>query len=864
MIEELSESAGAVPIQLQVWDTFLSYARDDSSVARELRSELGRKKLSVWKAGPRSVHQVGRRRPRRDGPRASATFVLLFSQASLASPRVSRELKIARRTLPMERIVCVLLPGVDAVSLPSWLRNQPAMHLASADQVPVLAKELRKRILRSLKGNIDGVAPRITTVGYFPPAARLVGVDEYHAQLLARQSGLTWVAGAAGTGKTALTADFVRRFGHKFREVVWIGASSGSSASNLIESLRNQGERLTGALLVVDSDGSDVSNSLWFKHVSFAMSVSNRVIVTARSMTDVRPFAMEEQDLIMLPRQGKPADRVRRRWETLLADTQTAPIPVIHEPADTYSRVWSRASPSLLWRSHSKDPTVESGITRLASEVLSSLTAQERERLTFAAFVPDLWLWGRFADRWGDPADDAVVQRLLLMSAIERSPDGLVLHHLLADTIRRSAERRTREKLANLIRSRLPSPSANEALEILPGVSSFLESALATSDHPPESLVDLAIWVASAWRAAGSPRQAQHAADGARELSDSLNDPETRVRVMNLLSGIAADQGRLSESASLERRAIEIATATLGPTHPTTLAVIANYASTLGQQGRHAEAISILHFVLNQLDSSTETQNDERTAIQLHLGSAYRDAGLVDRALEMLSGLKTNDRALQSRVEQETVLALLSAGRAREALPLLYTAIANAERETDKIEWLGRLALAQDKVGDRRLAVRTQSSSVRKAETYLGDLHPSTLGARANLAILLGAAGRHQEALGIASTVAEHRRTVLGEDSQLYLATLLICAAAAERLDLADRAADQYRLAISGYERTMGARAISTLRARERLTRLLRRSGSPAQVNLMAKELLADVRAVLPADHPMTHRVEKLATNYLA
>lgn len=860
MDEASSEIAGSVPIRIQRWDTFLSYARDDATAARNLRVELRRQKIAVWKASPRSVNQTSRRHPRREGLAASATFVVLFSGASPASPRVLKELALARRTLPLERIVCILLPGVGLSALPTWLRNQPIMHLASQDQTPVLAKELKKRISHSLRVDGGEEAPaRTTTIGYFPPPARLVGVEEYHAQLLARQSGLTWVAGAAGTGKTALAADFVRRYSHGFREVVWVGSLPGLDQSKLLDGMFGGGEGRAGGLFVVDASSVETFETPWFARLSGVLSASNRVIVTTQDLTDVRPFADELQDLIILSKQGRAVDRVRRRWETLLADAPTVPIPIIRDAADADTDLWRRDTAAKAWRPEAKELGSELSPQELSHHLMSLFSPLERDRLAFAAFTPDLWLGGRFSKTYREPADDEIVQRLLLMNAIERSPDGLVLHHLLAASLRLRADEGVLETLVRRIRSRLPSPSAKAAVDILPGVSHFLDLARQSPGSGTQSFVDLAIWIASVWRAAGSPYRAQQVADYARALTDSLDDPETRVRVMNLLSAIAADQGRHHESASLERRAIEIATAELGATHPATLAAIANFASSLSQQGQHAEAISVLRFVLSQLDTGTTGASDDRTAVQIALGGAYRDAGLADDALQTLSDLHPDDRGLRARLEQEVISSLLAAGRASEALPRLRAAISKAEKETDRIDWLGRLALALDKIGDRAEALETQYESVGKAQTYLGDLHPSTMGARANLAILLNAEGEYEESLRIATSVAEQRRVALGEDSQPYLATLIICGAVAERLGLTDRAAEQYRLAITGYARTMGDGAIATLRARERLTRLLRETSSSASTNSMAEELLVDVRAVLPADHPMTRRIEDLA-----
>jgi tetratricopeptide (TPR) repeat protein len=734
------------------------------------------------------------------------------------------------------------------------------MHLASPDQIPALAKELKKRILGSLPGHAREAGPtRKVTLGYFPPAMRLVGVEEYHAQLLGRQTGLTWVTGAPGTGKTVLAADFVRRFSNRFQEVFWIGPLPEMDVSKLLEGVFERREGLTGVLFVVDASSVGTLNAPWFGQLSRIWSVSNRVIVTTQDVSDARPFANEEQDLIILPKHGKVVDHVRRRWETLLADAPTAPVPIIRDADGADPRLWRRATPVRSWRTDLTKSSAGLTFGDLGHDFLTSFSPHELERLSLAAFAPDLWLGGRFTEIYRDSVDDAIIQRLLLMKAIERSPDGLVLHHLVAHGLRRAADAALCEAFALKILAGLPSPSAKAAIEVLPGVSHFLDLVRTSSPTGAQPFVDLAIWIASVWRAAGSPHQAQQAADYARELSDSLDDPESRVRAMNLLAGVAADRGLYHESASIERRAIEIGAAALGATHPTTLAAIANFASSLSQQGQHAEAISVLRFVLSQLDSNTAVASDVRAAVLIALGSAYSDAGLGDEALDLLSGLHSDDRAVQAQVEQEKVAALLAAERASEALPLLHAAISRAEKETDQIDLLGRLALAQAKSGDYAEALQTQYDSVRMAQTYLGDVHVSTMGAQANLAVLLGATGNHEESLKIASSVAEQHRATLGADSQLYLAALIICGTAAERLGLTELAAEEYRLATEGYARSMGENAIPTLRARERLTRLLRLSGSSDSANLMAIELLADVRGVLPDDHPMTRRIEDLA-----
>ncbi len=800
------------PVRTQRWDTFVSFARENQRVGDLLIHELRSQGLSV----PPTQDEPGRHiRPAvAEALSMSGSFVMIVSKASLRSEWAQLETQIARSSLPDSRIFPVVFADTNPDELPSWVSNLPYLHLSDESRSGSVARELHARItnFEPLSWRPPNDQLHFAGLGTMPHRRPLVGAEGYLSRLGAKRLGISIVVGPARSGKTALVAEFVYRERRRFQAVHWVDVCRGSAELpprniKAIEKAMRSGDQL----VVVDGDGYDALPR-WAERVTERHATRNRILITTRELPKSSRLQVIRHDVLNL---GESA---------------------VHQGMDTEGSI-TTINPR--W-----DDAREDELDQL-DEII--------DRLTPAAFVPDIW--GRGVLR--NEGDEELISLLIDGGWLSAGANGFKLESSLADRILRESSAETVAGIARRLVDILPRPASTEAISLLPHITSFVDRVGADERYFGDAAVRLCVWAGTVWRESGRPQQGVKTAELAIFMSRFRTKPATRLQAFGLAATLATDQGDHRRASQLQQAAIEEAIETLGFDHPLTLATLADLGNTKRHQGLHAESIAALSHVLKSYSESALPSDARRLAIELSLAVSYREAGLVEQALELLSRTSAADPELQLRLDKERAAALLAKGDVAEVLPWLQRQVEVAESVIDRIEALVRVAGAYEKNGDADAAAHNQQRAVELCEVHLGSHHPMTLEARQNLALIVGTAGGSLQAYNILRDVAAKRGEALGTTHRDYLESVLLWASYSARADRIDESLALNELAIDQLGRTIGERAIPTLKAREQLLRLQVDTAKPEALEGL-HGLLKDLEEVLPVDHPMTRRVRAL------
>lgn len=803
------------------WDTFVSFAYEDHRIGQLLINDLSDRRLSIARVDGSSVGSIGQAVA--EAVSTSGSFVMIVSKAGLRSEAAQFEVEVARSSLPDSRIFPVVFSDANPREFPSWLSERHYLHLSDESQIAVVASELSARIADDDHPLLASWLDHAHSSGSraLPDRRPLVGAEPYLNRLCAKRLGTTVIVGPAGTGKTALAAEFVHRERRRFRGVHWFDSSHGSNEPHVRDIRAIEKDMRSGNQLMVVNAGSVDTIPRWVERIVERHALKNRILITARRPPESSRLELTQHDVLHL--EEIAANRAKVAGSSISLAEILRWLPISDRGRD----------------SANVDGPDES------AEIL--------DRLTLAAFVPDLWVRGEL----GSDGDESLIALLMAGGWLTARANGLELDPRLAVQVSTMASAETIASIARRLTDLLPPPASKDAISLLPQISRFIDRIQTDDRYFGDAAVRLCVWTGTVWRESGRPQQGVRAAELAIFMSRFRTKSATRLNAFGLAATLATDQGDHHRASQLQKVAIEEAIETLGFDHPLTLATLADLGNTRRHQGRHAEAIATLSHVLARYGDAATPSDPARLTIELNLAMSYREAGLVDQALELLHKTTVTDPELQLRLDQERVAALLAKGEVSEVLPWLQSRVDASESVIGRIEALVRVAGAYEKLGQLDVAERKQEDAVQLCEVHLGPYHPMTLETRQSLALIVDGAGRSLQACDILRDVSTKRGEALGTTHRDYLESVLLWAASSARAGRIDESFALHELAIDQLVRTLGEREIGTLKAREQLLRLKVGASSPGAREGL-RSLVDDLENVLPADHPMTRRVRDL------
>ena len=868
----------ASPIRPRTWDVFISHAREDSAIARSLGAAVESRGLSAWldvklKAGEAPLQVINQ------ALRSSGAVIVLLSGASLSSRWLGREVAAALDLLPRECVFPISVGEVDVRTLPSWLADRQWLHLRDGRHVNKLVDQLVPALEAAL-GTRESDEGSARVIGDLPPRVPVIGVGAYLRELRTQRTGVTWIVGSGGMGKTQLAREYAFQVRNEVDFIWWL---SGSRTTTLqvdlqlgrAEEAPGPADQGTGLIVVDELDA--VSDELAATVARLGtLGKSHRVLITTRRISDSRSMSAGDYRVLTVGPLSQVA--VADYLDSFAPDLPPRERAQLAHIAESIG-----GSPLLLrlvtraLRTHSVEgvltspATPETTLTHTIQVLQNQLSEGQRRRLDVLAFCSGLLTKIRTNEHWELPGDEPLFTRLLDWGlCVARGGETLFAHVLIVELLRRNAPRQAVEDAIAYVSSRLPDPRDADSRALLPSIVELTE--LTELDWNPAASGDLAellIWQASVWRSAGEYERAELLCPRAIMLAGESEQTLLRIRAMNLQSALAFDRGRINEASDIERRTADFAVSALGPDHPIAIASLANLATSLRAQGDLAEAITLLRRVVEQSRTILPSGHPDLVAGQINLAICLREAGLFEEAMLLLSEatVETTDSRIRLQFDQVLAAVLSDLQRFEEASAVLTEGLARAEEAfasapSEVLMARANLAMVYARLGRRSEALAIQSDVVDRFELILGSDHPSTLSARSNYATLLAQVGLSEEALRLFLEVAEDRKRTLGPEHPDTLQSRLLAARALRNQGRTEHALAIYSDLLARVMRVLGPDHAMTFTVREELARQFGFIGDAQRAYLAYRELLADLERALPPDHPMVRRVQTAAAEF--
>jgi tetratricopeptide (TPR) repeat protein len=868
----------APPIRQRTWDIFISYAREDAVIARSLAVAIESRGLTIWldtklKAGEplQAINQA---------LRSSGAVIVLLSTASLSSRWLRREVDAALHALPRDCVFPIAVGKVDVQNLPSWLVDRQWLHLRDRSYVDKVVDQLLPALEVALGGR-ESETESIGVVDQLPPRVPLVGVNNYLRELRAKRTGVTWIVGMAGMGKTALAREYAFQVRDEVDSIWWLSGLDSDllEIGRKLRSTEDQSktaDRKPGLVVVdeLDTVSGDLGSLVTYLET---LGRSHRILITTRRVVDSR--LMRENNFTVLA--------IGPLSQAAIADYLDSISPKLpeRERAELTRITQSIGSSPLLLRLVAQvlqqrltddlllaTSASEVAIDRVLHVLLKQLSEDERYRLDVLSFCSGILTTVRVNTRWSLPGDDILFDRLLQWGlCIEQGDRTLFAHQVVLDFLRKNAPRKALEDAVAYMAPRLPDPSNAGAKELMTSVVGLTEFSEVDWDRVmAANLAELLIWQASVWRAAGEPERAELLCPRALMLAADSEQTLLRIRTMNLQSALAFDRGRIAEASAIERQTASLALAELGPDHPMSIASLANLATSLRAQGDLPEAITLLRQVVEQSRARLPIGHPDLIDAQTNLAICLREAGLFEEAMAHLQEAISDTTDDRSRLQMDQVLAALltDLGRLDEASAVLTECLARADSShnsgrSDLLMARANLAMVYARQGRLNDALSIQSKVVDRFEVTYGPDHPSALSARSNYAMLLAVAGSSSMALQLFVEVAASRARILDSDHPDTLQSWMLAGRTARDCGAHARALDIYSNLLGDVVRVLGPDHAMSFTVREEIAQELTQTGNTSEGRLAYRELLADLERVMSPDHPMLARVRAQVSRYV-
>jgi len=272
--------------------------------------------------------------------------------------------------------------------------------------------------------------------------------------------------------------------------------------------------------------------------------------------------------------------------------------------------------------------------------------------------------------------------------------------------------------------------------------------------------------LAEVLRSRGEPEQARELHRQALELRRRLLGEEHPDTARSLVALAALDAERGDHAKARERllEALAILEKALGPDHPEAIATLSDLAAVAAAAGDGEEAERRYREALERAGRAEDLPAERRAALLVHLAEVLRRAErgleaveLLERALALLPG-DGRPSALRARIENDLGVNLYATGELERAAEVLERAVERCRA--------------------------------------LGDVPPDlAVTARANLANVLAALGRHGEAARILAEALELERRTGGDPRER---TRLLNDRAVALFDLG-----RYAEAVSAFEQAL-------------------------------------------------------------
>ncbi len=365
------------------------------------------------------------------------------------------------------------------------------------------------------------------------------------------------------------------------------------------------------------------------------------------------------------------------------------------------------------------------------------------------------------------------------------------------------------------------------------------------------------------------------------------------------LALVYLDAGKLDLALPLLKESFKLMKAKLGPDHPDTLMTMQNLASVYQATGKLDLALPLFEETLRLMKAKLGPEHPDTLFAMCNLGTAYRDAGKLDLALPLFEETLKIQKVKLGPDHPDTLTSMhnlarayLDAGKRDLALPLCEETLKLLKSKLGPdhpktLVSMATLAVAYEEVGKRDLALPIYEETLKIQKAKLGPDHPDTLTSMNNLALAYQHAGKRDLALPLFEETLRIMKAKFGPNHPDTLTTM-------NNLAFAYRADGKLALALPLYEETLrlqqaklGPEHPSTLNTMGNLALAYQdagkldqaltmfeeayrgsnklssfrwigsglfncyvQAGKTKEAQALAKEMLADLRTMLPKNSP--------------
>jgi tetratricopeptide (TPR) repeat protein len=360
-------------------------------------------------------------------------------------------------------------------------------------------------------------------------------------------------------------------------------------------------------------------------------------------------------------------------------------------------------------------------------------------------------------------------------------------------------------------------------------------------------------------------------------LSSSLPEQENEDR-MNLAYKYATalcSDGRFNEAEAYFNEVLQSCKEVLGPEHPSTLASMANLASTLLNQGRWKEAEDLEVQVIETRKRLLGEEHPETLTTMANLASTYRIQGrwkeaedLDAQAMRTSSWVLGEDHPSTLASMANLASTLWNQGRWKEAEDLEVKVIEIRKRilgqeHPETLTIMANLASIYRNQGRWKKAEDLDMQVMEESLRGLGQEHPITLMSTANLATTFWNQGRWKKAEDLFLQVIETRKRILGQEHPDTLSSIANLASTYRSQERWNEAEVLDIQAMEARKRVLGQEHPSTLTSMANLAFTYRNQGRWNEAEDLEVQVLEMRKRVLGEEHPLTlTSMANLASTY--
>jgi non-specific serine/threonine protein kinase/serine/threonine-protein kinase len=381
------------------------------------------------------------------------------------------------------------------------------------------------------------------------------------------------------------------------------------------------------------------------------------------------------------------------------------------------------------------------------------------------------------------------------------------------------------------------------------------------------------------------PSEARGNSITAREVLDKASkeidtglakDPETQAQMMDTMGDVYENLGLYAQAEQLSRRALEVRTQALGPSHRDTIVSMRHLSNVLQDQSKYPEAERLARSALDLSRKQFGPSDTETLRAVSRLGNLLREEGRYPEAESILrQGLldlqnnKDADKKLLISFEQNLAICLAYQGKFadaekgfREVYDLDRKALGDDNPEVlSDLSNVGNALLQEQKYTEAETTYRQVLESKRR---ILGPEHPSTLLTMGNLALSLALQKRYAQAEPLYRQVLEIKARTLGPDNYSTLVTKQQLADNLQEMNRLAEAEQLIREALASERRVLGPEHSDTLITQYTLGEILVSRHLYSEAEAVFRQTLALQIKVLTAHHPQTARTECSLAQVLA